>query len=439
MAPQRLSDHYFVGLDIGTTKICIIIGLKNADGKLQVKGVGETISRGVARGVINNIHQVTECIKKTLRKAAEAADINPVIVNVGIAGQHIGSCRHCDSITRTDIRTEISMQDVLTLSNNIRHIAVDPTSQIIHILPLTYTIDGADNIQEPVGMSGIKLEGVFNVITAKTGPIQDIKKCVRQSGLKIKDLVLEPLASSLAVLSEDEKEAGVVLVDIGGGTTDVAIFQEGILKYTTVLPFGGNSITYDIKECFKILPEKAENLKTQYGNCIFKTVNPNSSVSITPLRGRPPQSISLKTLAEIIQARVEEIIELVMVRIKKSGYKDKLIGGIVLTGGGARLKNIKQLFHRKTGLNVEIGYPNKYLDDRETGDINDPKYATSIGLVLSQFGKDEDPQTSDNQPEKVEEQAQEKTSKEVKKGDFFKGIGSTFRDIFLDNYDDEVD
>lgn len=442
MASQELSTDYLVGLDIGTTKICVIIGFKNKEGKLQIKGFGQTVSRGVKEGGVRNMNQVINCIKEALEKAAASAGFNPTRVNVGVAGKHIDSKCYQESRTRTSVE-EISRAEVAELTSNVRHIAsgdFDSRNKIIDIFPLYYTIDNETDIKEPVGMAGTKLEGVFNVITGQTGSVRNIRKCVEQSNLQINNLILEPLASSLSVLSKEEKEEGVALIDIGGGTTDIAIFHEGILKYTCVLPFGGNIITSDIKQGLNLPQGKAEGLKIDYGDCISQKVKPNSSITITPLRGRSSKLISLNFLAQIIQARVEEIIQMVMIKIKESKYKDQLIAGIIITGGGSQLKNIKQLFHQKTQLDVQIGYPKEHLDieNTNTNNLNHPRYATCIGLVLAQFGESN---PSEVQNEEVQDTKEPNdTAEPFKPDNFFQRLVRGVGRVFLEDYDQqEVD
>ena len=371
-----------VGLDIGTTKICAIVGRKNEYGKLEVLGMGKAVSDGVIRGIVTNIDKTINSIRKAVSAAEEQAGIDIGVVNVGIAGQHIRSSVHHGSIIRDSIDDEITVEDVNRLTNDMYKIVIPPGSEIIHVMPQDYIVDYEDGIKDPVGMSGIRLEADFHVITAQTNAINNINKCVRRAGLEIDNLVLEPLASSLAVLSDEEKEAGVCLVDIGGGTTDIAIFHENIIRHTSVIPFGGNIITNDIKDGCNVLNNQAELLKTRFGQALAEMANANEIVSIPGLKNREPKEISIKNLAGIIEARMEEIIEMVHTKIITSGFENKLSGGIVVTGGGSQLISIKQLFEYMTGLDVRVGYPNEHLGKSKVDIIKSPMFATSVGLVL---------------------------------------------------------
>ena len=366
------NNKIVVGLDIGTTKICAIVGAKNEFGKLEVLGMGKAVSDGVIRGIVTNIDKTIMAIEKAIAEASERSGIDIRVVNVGIAGQHIKSSIHHGSITRDRIDDEITVEDLNRLTNDVHKIVMPPGCEIIHVMPQDYIVDYEDGIKDPVGMSGVKLEADFHVITAQTNAIRNINKCVKRAKLEIDDLILEPLASSMSVLSDEEKEAGICLVDIGGGTTDVAIFHDGIIRHTAVIPFGGNIITTDIKEGLKVMQNQAELLKTKFGKAIAEEANPNEIVSIPGLRNRPPKEISIRNLAHIIEARMEEIIELIHAEIITSGYSSKLAGGIVITGGGSQLANIQQLFEYMTGMDARIGFPNEHLGKSKIETIKSP-------------------------------------------------------------------
>ena len=378
-------DKIVVGLDIGTTKICAIVGRKNEYGKLEVLGMGKAVSDGVIRGIVTNIDKTVMAIEKAVAEAEEQSGIDIRVVNVGIAGQHIKSAIHHGSITRNSTEDEITIEDVNRLTNDMYRIVIPPGSEIIHVMPQDYIVDYEEGIKDPVGMSGVKLEADFHIITAQTNAINNVNKCIRRAGLEIENLILEPLASSLAVLSDEEKEAGVCLVDIGGGTTDIAIFHDNIIRHTAVIPFGGNIITSDIKMGCMVMQHQAELLKTKFGKAIAEEASPNEIVSIPGLRNRAPKEISLKNLAHIIEARMEEIIELVHTEIITSGYENRLAGGIVITGGGSQLHNVKQLFEYMTGMDARIGYPNEHLGKSKIEAVKSPMFATTVGLVLSGF------------------------------------------------------
>ena len=378
-------EKIVVGLDIGTTKICAIVGRKNEFGKLEVLGMGKAESEGVVKGIVFNIDKTVFAIEKAIKEAGDQAGIDIGVVNVGIAGQHIRSFIQHGGITRSGKEEEITIDDVERLTQDMYRMVVPPGSQIIHVMPQDYMVDYEDGIKEPVGMSGVRLEADFHIITAQTNAINNINKCIRRGGLEISDLILEPLASSLAVLSDEEKEAGVCLIDIGGGTTDIAIFYDNIIRHTAVIPFGGNIVTNDIKQGLMVLPQQAEQLKTRFGKAIAEEASPNEIVSIPGIRNRAAKEISVKNLSNIIQARMEEVIEMAHAEIISSGFENRLAGGIVITGGGAQLSSLKQLVEYMTGMDTRIGYPNEHLGKSKIESVKSPMYATAVGLVLSGF------------------------------------------------------
>ncbi|MCB0401597.1 MAG: cell division protein FtsA [Flavobacteriales bacterium] len=374
-----------VGLDIGTTKIVAIVGRKNEHGKLEILGMGKSESIGVSRGVVSNIDKTVQSIKAAVEDAENKSGVDIKIVNVGIAGQHIKSLQHRGIKVRHNVDDEINQKDINALIDDMYKLVMLPGEEIIHVLPQEYIIDNEQGIKDPIGMAGVRLEANFHIITGQIAAAKNIYKCVHKAGIEVADLILEPLASSEAVLSEEEKEAGVALVDIGGGTTDIAIFQDGIIRHTAVIPFGGNSITEDIKEGCGIIKNQAELLKIKFGSALASESQENEIVSIPGLRGRSPKEISLKTLAQIIQARMEEIIEHIYYEIKNSGYENKLICGIVVTGGGSQLKHISQLIEYVTGMDVRIGYPNEHLAKGNSEEVTSPLFATGVGLVIKGF------------------------------------------------------
>ena len=378
------NEQIIVGLDIGTTKIACLVGKKNEYGKLELLGMGKAESVGVRRGVVSHITPAVEAIRKAVEKAGLNSGCEIKVVNVGIAGQHIKSLQHRGVITLDNLEDEISMKDVDALIQDMHKLVLPPGESIIHVLPQDFIVDNESGIKDPIGMSGIRLEANFHIITGLVTAIQNIFKCVQKSDLEIADLTLEPLASAASVLSDEEREAGVVLVDIGGGTTDVAIFQVGIIRHTSVIPFGGNIITDDIKEGCTIIRKQAELLKVKFGSALASENQANDIVVIPGLSGREPKEISVKNLAHIIQARMEEIIEQVYFEIRNSGFERKLIAGIVITGGGAQLKHLPQLFEYLTGMDTRIGYPTEHLASGNDK-VASPMYATGVGLVLKGF------------------------------------------------------
>lgn len=376
------TSEIIVGLDIGTTKIAVIVGRKNDYGKIEILGYGKTSSIGVKRGVVSNIENTVQSIKEAIQGASQKSGVDIKYVNVGIAGQHIKSLQHRGNLIRKDNDIEISQEDIDNLCNSMYNLNMNPGEEIIEVIPQDFSIDGEHGVKQPKGMIGSSLEANFHIIVGQTAAAKNIYKCVRKAGLEVVDLILEPIASAEAVLSEEEKEAGVVLVDIGGGTSDIAIFHEGIIRHTAVVPLGGDIITDDVKEGCSIIKKHAEELKVKFGSALASENREEEIVAIPGLRGRPPKEISLKNLANIIQARMEEIIEYIYYEIKNSGYEKRLIGGIVLTGGGAQLKHIAQLTEFKTGLDTRIGYPNEYLAKDVPPEMASPMYATGIGLVI---------------------------------------------------------
>jgi len=377
--------EFMVGLDIGTTKISVMIGRKNQYEKLEILGTGRAVSNGVARGIVANIDKTVASIKDAIKEANKKSGIVIGEVFVGIAGQHIKSLQHRGELVRDNIEIEIEKSDIDKLKSNMFKLITIPGEEVIHVIPQEYTVDGEDGIQDPKGMAGVKLEANFHVITAQVGAVRNIIRCVEKAGLKPKELVLEPFASAVATLDEDELREGVALVDIGGGTTDVAIFLDNIIRHTAVIPFGGNVITKDIKTGLSILEKQAELLKVKFGSAMYTEDQENVMVSIPGLRGREPKEIAVKNLSEIIGARYKEIIDLVYHQIKVSGYENKLMTGIVITGGGAQIRNLKQLVAFVTGKETRIGYPNEHLGSESKDTVVSPMYATGVGLVMKGF------------------------------------------------------
>lgn len=435
------NDKIVVGLDIGTTKICVIVGRKNEYGKLDVLGMGKSVSDGVVKGKVINIEKTILAIKKAVQEAEDVSGIDIKVVNVGIAGHHIRSSIHRGSITRDDGDDEITVEDVDRLANDIGRMVMPAGTQIIHKMPQVYTVDYDDGIKDPVGMTGVRLEADFHVITADVNSINNIEKCVKRAGLDIENMILEPLASSLSVLSEDEKEAGVCLVDIGGGTTDIAIFHENIIRHTGVIPFGGNIITSDIKEGCMVMQQQAELLKTKFGRAISTEANENEIVSIPGLRNRAPKEISVKNLAHIVEARMEEIIDLVHAEIIASGYEGKLAGGIVITGGGSQLHSVRQLVEYLTGMDARIGYPNEHLGKSKIEQVKSPMFATSVGLVLVGYRSLDERENRYLQAKAKNQNVfvnqKQKTGK--KGGDFFSKIINKTKSLLIDDFDENDD
>ncbi len=429
-------DKIIVGLDIGTTKICVLVGRKNVHGKLEVLGMGKSVSDGVVRGMVTNIDKTAIAIEKAVKEAEDSAHIDINVVNVGIAGRHIKSMLHRGSITREAVDEEITVEDVAKLTSDMHRMVTPPGSEIIHAMPQNYTVDYEEGIKDPVGMSGVKLEADFHIITAKTSAIKNVYKCIKRAGLEVDNLILEPLSSSLAVLSDEEKEAGVCLVDIGGGTVDIAIFYDSIIRHTAVLPFGGNIITADIKQGCMVMEHQAELLKTKFGRAIAEEAGTNEIITIPGLKSRPSKEISLRNLAFIIEARMEEIIELIYTEIVTSGFHDKLAAGVVVTGGGSQLQYVKQLFEYITRLDTRIGYPNEHLGKGKLEEVKSPMHATGVGLVLAGFKALDYREEYYRASKGAASVAAKKSKKKDKQSsDFFRRILNKTKGLLIDDYD----
>jgi cell division protein FtsA len=426
-------ENIAVGLDIGTTKIVAMIGKKNEYGKLEILGVGKSKSLGVARGVVNNITQTIQSIQHAVQEAENNSGYKIKDCVVGIAGQHIRSIQHTDYISRSNPEEVIGGNDIQLLIDQVNKLAMLPGEEIIHVLPQEFKIDGQAEIKEPIGMYGGRLESSFHVVVGQASSIRNVGRCIHDSGIELSGLTLEPLASSDAVLSQEEKEAGVALIDIGGGTTDLAIFKDGIIRHTAVIPFGGNVITNDIKEGCQIMQRHAEALKVKYGSASASENKENEVVCIPSLRGRDPKEITLKNLSSIIQARMEEIIELINYEIKNSGYSKKLIGGIVVTGGGAQLKHLTQLFEYMTGMDTRIGYPTEHLaNSNDIESLVSPMFSTGIGLVLQGFKKLENKNLEVVSDDIDKKNHIKKHSDPEKRGNFFDTFLSRTKLFFTD-------
>lgn len=434
--PARKSQ-VVIGLDIGTTKIACFVGRKNEHNKIEIISMGKSESLGVMRGVVSNIERTIQSITAAVQEAQKCKEGNLIIKNVyvGIAGQHIKSLQHRGIYTRRAKDGEISQRDIDDFIDDMYQMVMNPGEEIIDIIPQEYIVDNEPEIKYPIGMAGTRLEANFHIITGQVSNVLNIRKCIDRSNLNTKGIILEPIASAEAVLSEEEKEAGVVLVDIGGGTTDVAIFQEGLIRHTAVIPFGGNVITQDIKEGCTILQRHAEALKVRFGSALASESKDNEVVCIPGIQKRDPKEITIKNLASIIQARMEEIIELVNYEIRNSGYSKKLIGGIVVTGGGSQLKHVKQLFEYMTGMDTRIGYPNEHLaNTNDIKNLSSPMYATGVGLVLKGFEELEKKYKNEAPVEEEVAKAEVANhSEKEKRGSFFDKILPKVKGFFEDN------
>jgi len=445
MTENEKENPIIVGLDIGTTKICVTVGRRSGTNKIELLGVGKAESVGVHRGMVANIQKTVSSIREAVSGAEGQSNVDIKVVNVGIAGQHIKSIQHRGMLTKGD-DDEIIHNDIEKLISDMYKLVLPPGEEIIHVLPQEFTIDNEPGIKEPVGMAGRRIEANFHIISGRVTDIRNIKRCVDNSDLEVSSLVLEPLASSEAVLDEEEKTAGVVLVDIGGGTTDVAIFHEGIIRHTAVIPLGGNIVTEDIRQGCAVLRNQAEQLKVRYGSALADENKDNEVICVPGIRGRDAKEVSVKNLAFIIQARMEEIIEHVYYEIKSSGYEDKLIAGIVITGGGAQLKHLRQLVEYITGIECRIGYPNEYLaktdllNKQTFEEMQSPMYATSVGLLIKGIQDYEEDEKL--QEEKTSKKSRKETVKDIaekqskREGWFTKIISEFIKDE--GQYDDDT-
>ena len=376
-----------VGLDIGTTKIAAIAGRKNEFGKLEVLGFGRANSNGVKHGQVLNIDETIKAIRMALDNCyASNPNLSISEVYVGIAGHHIKSLQTRGDIVRQTTEDEITQKEIDQLVADQYKTYIPAGDQIIDVIPQEFAVDNFQNIISPIGYGGVKVGANFHIITGDKNAIKNISRAVEKSGLHTKDLVLQPLASAAAVMGQEDLEAGVAIVDIGGGTTDLAVFYEGILKHTAVIPFGGENITNDIKTGLGVLKTQAEQMKVQFGSALSNEAKGNAFITIPGLRGMPAKEISVKNLANIIQARMSEIMDFVSYHLKQVGLDNKMLnGGIVLTGGGAQLKHLIQLTEYVTGLNARIGYPNEHLASGQIEELAKPTYSTCIGLILKGY------------------------------------------------------
>lgn len=380
---MKADGNIVVGLDIGTTKVVAMVGEKAENGKIRILGYGHAPSVGVHRGSVINIAKASEAIQQAVRKAEENTNVEIHSVYVGIAGQHIQSYRTRGMIIRPNPDAEITKREVKDLQNSMFSSQTNPGERIIHVMPQVFTLDRHQNLMESdiIGMVGTNIEASYHIVTAQEEAVNLIQRSVEKAGLELEGFVLEPMVSALSVLNEDEKQAGVVLVDIGGGTTDVAIFQGSVLWHTSVIAIAGKAITDDIVETCRVLPSQGECLKVQYGAALPDEESKDLYVSTSSVTGRKPREICVKNLIEIIKARMEEILAAVQLEIDASGCKN-MLGGIVLTGGGAKLKHLQQLTDYIIGRESRIGLPTRYLSEDSPAELSDPIFATGIGLVM---------------------------------------------------------
>src|SRR5690625_400046 len=374
-------DRIVVGLDMGTTKVCAVVASIDPQDRIHILGVGKASNEGLNRGVVVNIDKTVNAIKTAVEQAQLASGIEVDSVNVGIAGDHIRSMRSKGVITINNKDNEITVDDVERLLEDCQRIMLPTDQQILHVIPQEFVVDGQDGISDPVGMSGMRMEAEVHIITGLVSAAKNIYRCVERAGYQVADIILEPLASSYAVLDDEEKEAGVVLVDIGGGTTDVAIFQDNTIRHTAVIAIGGKKVTDDIRVGLSVLDDQAERLKFEHGEAYVDMIEEEEAITVPGIAGRPPKEITKSILGKIIQARMEEILEIVAIEVKRSGYVDSLSAGVVLTGGGSLITNVCPLANEVLGMDAKIGTP-LGLSGGLTDEVNNPIYATGVGLVM---------------------------------------------------------
>jgi cell division protein FtsA len=371
-----------LALDIGTTKVCALAGFRNEFGRIEITGIGKVKSEGVTKGVVSNIDKTVKAIKEAVSTAEINCGKKFSTVYVGIAGQHIKSLQHHGLLVRKDVNSEIDGNDISRLIEDMYKLVLPPGDKILHVIPQEFIVDNEQGIVDPIGMSGVRLEANFHIITGQVTASRNIFKVVEKADLQVADLTLEPIASATSVLTDEEKEAGVALVDIGGGTTDVTIFKDGIIRHTAVIPFGGNVVTSDIQEGLSVMRDQAEKLKVKFGSALSEEIVDNRLIVIPGYRGKDVKEISEKNLARIIQARMEEILDFVAWEISRSGYQNKLLAGIVLTGGGSLLRDVDLLTELHTGMISRLGEPTEHLAHGYNGELTSPIYATGIGLLI---------------------------------------------------------
>lgn len=378
MSRVREDKNLIVGLDIGTSKIVAIAAEILPEGTLKVIGVGQHASRGLKKGVVVNIDSTMQAIQRAIEEVELMADCKINTVYSGIAGSHIKSLNSHGMVKIKE--SEVSQMDIDRVVETARAIALPADQQILHILTQEFIIDGQEDVREPLGMSGMKLEVKVHIVTGAVSAAQNIVKCIKRCGLEVSDLILQPLASSLAVLTEDEKELGVCLVDIGGGTTDIAVFKQGAIRHTAVVPIAGDQITNDVAVAFRTPTQSAEEIKIKHGCALRQLADAREVVEVPGVDGRDPRQLSVQTLAEVIEPRVVELYEFVLGELRRSGMEEMIASGIVITGGSSMMKGMVELGEEIFHMPVRLGMPRNVGGLSEV--VGNPRYATGVGLVL---------------------------------------------------------
>ncbi|MCX7089271.1 MAG: cell division protein FtsA [Methylococcales bacterium] len=382
MAKKKIHRNLIVGLDIGTSKVAAIVGELNSDNEIEVIGIGSSPSRGLKKGVVVNLESTVSSIQRAVEEAELMAGCTISSVYVGIAGSHIKSLNSHGVVAIKD--KEVSQHDIDRVIDSARAVAIPADQKIIHILPQEFIIDLQDGIKEPVGMSGIRLEARVHMVTGSASAAQNIIKCIRRCGLEVDDIVLEQLASCMSVLTDDEKGLGVCLIDIGGGTTDIAVYSDGAITHTAVIPIAGDQVTNDIAVALRTPTQNAEDIKRKYACALTQMANIEESIEVASIGERPPRRISSQNLAEIIGPRYEELLLLVQAELRRSGYEDLIAAGVVLTGGSSKVKGLVELAEEIFHIPVRIGIPQHIMGLTDV--IQNPIYSTGVGLLL--YGKE---------------------------------------------------
>ncbi len=398
-----------VGLDIGTSKVCAIVAERDDDSVhgIHVLGIGHSPSEGLNRGVVVNIEKTVRSIERAVEQAQQQSGVAVRSVSVGIAGDHIQAFPSRGVVTISNPDRVVTQQDVDRLLEDAQRVMMPSDRSILHVIPQEYIIDGQDGIFDPVGMSGLRMEANVHIITGLVTAAQNIYRCVERAGLVVDDIVLEPLASSYAVLDDEEKEIGVALIDIGGGTTDIAIFEDRTIRHTAVIGIAGRMVTDDIRRGLGIIGEQAERIKREYGYAMESMILNDDVFMIPGIGGRKPMEISKRMLSQIIQPRMEEILEFVLVELKKSGYFRRLSAGAILTGGGALLRGSVELAQDVLGIPVKLGIPSGFGGSALAPEVQSPIYSTAVGLVIDAFRR------AQHEPPTVEEPTEDAPFKEA--------------------------
>jgi cell division protein FtsA len=378
--PKKTEERLIVGLDIGTSKVLAIVGEINPAGEIEIIGVGHHVARGMRKGVVANIESTVQSIQRAVEEAELMAGCQIYSVYAGIAGAHIGSFNSHGVVAIRD--EEVRAGDIERVIEAARALAIPNDQKVLHILPQEFVIDGQEGIREPIGMSGVRLEAKVHIITGAVSAAQNVIKCIRRCGLEVDDIILEQIASSQSVLTEDERDLGVCLVDIGGGTTDIAIFTEGAIRHTSVIPIAGDQVTNDIAVALRTPTQAAEDIKKKYGCALIQLAHSDETIEAPSVGDRPPRRLARQTLAEVIEPRVEELFELVKAELRRSGFEELIGSGVVLTGGSSKMDGIVELAEEVFHVPVRLGMPNHIAGLSEV--VRNPIYSTGVGLI--QFG-----------------------------------------------------